>query len=161
MELVDRKTASLFSVAATLGAMAAGAPEEAENRLSEYGWNLGMAFQLADDILDFTAREKVLGKPVGNDLREGKVTLPLIYALEQATAEEKMLVETVLKNGNYETVPFRRILEVVNRYEGIKRARERAQSFTEKARSIMSQFPESRYQRALLAITDLMADRDY
>ncbi len=161
MELVDRKTACLFAVAAKLGAVAAGASEEAEARLGDYGWNLGIAFQLADDILDFTSREKVLGKPVGNDLREGKVTLPLIYALDQATPEEKLLVETVLKDGSYETVPFRRILEVVNRYDGIKRARERAQNFTERARAIMSEFPASPYQRALVAITDLMTERDY
>lgn len=161
MELVDRKTASLFAVAAKLGAVAAGAGEEAETRLGDYGWNLGIAFQLADDILDFTSREKVLGKPVGNDLREGKVTLPLIYALSEASAEERLLVETVLKDGNYETVPFRRILEVVNRHGGIRRARERAQCFTEKARAIMAEFPPSPYQRALLSITDLMTDRDY
>jgi len=161
MELVDRKTASLFAVAAKLGAVAAGASEEAETRLGDYGWNLGIAFQLADDILDFTSREKVLGKPVGNDLREGKVTLPLIYALSEASAEERLLVETVLKDGNYETVPFRRILEVVHRHRGIQRARERAQCFTEKARAIMAEFPSSPYQRALLSITDLMTDRDY
>ena len=81
MELIDRKTASLFSACARLGAISSGADESAEARLSEYAWDLGVAFQLIDDILDFTSREKVLGKPVGNDLREGKVTLPLIYAL--------------------------------------------------------------------------------
>ena len=80
MELVDRKTASLFSACAKLGAIVAGASDADEARLGEYAWNLGIAFQLIDDILDFTSREKILGKPVGNDLREGKVTLPLIYA---------------------------------------------------------------------------------
>src|ERR1035438_4349097 len=75
MELIDRKTASLFSACARLGALARGADETAEARLGEYGWTLGIAFQLVDDILDFTSREKILGKPVGNDLREGKVTL--------------------------------------------------------------------------------------
>ena len=84
MELIDRKTASLFSACARLGAASQGAAEREERRLGEYAWNLGIAFQLIDDILDFTSREKILGKPVGNDLREGKVTLPLIYALEAA-----------------------------------------------------------------------------
>src|SRR5205823_8495825 len=91
MELIDRKTASLFSACARLGAVCANAGEEIENRLGEYAWHLGIAFQLVDDILDFTSREKILGKPVGNDLREGKVTLPLIYALETAEPEERKL----------------------------------------------------------------------
>ena len=77
MELVDRKTASLFSACARLGGIAANVDEGVEARLADFAWNLGMAFQLVDDILDFTSTEKILGKPAGNDLREGKVTLPL------------------------------------------------------------------------------------
>src|SRR5512142_3022055 len=88
MELVDRKTAALFSACARLGSLAAGANDETETRLGEFAWNLGMAFQLVDDVLDFTSAESVLGKPVGNDLREGKVTLPLIYALQSASRDE-------------------------------------------------------------------------
>ena len=161
MELIDRKTASLFSACARLGAMAAGAEEAAEARLGEYAWNLGIAFQLIDDVLDFTSREKILGKPVGNDLREGKVTLPLIYALESAEAEERKLVETVLADGNYDQVPFGKILHVLHRYGGVERAQERARAFTEKARAIIAEFPESAYQRALFAVTDLVTDRDH
>src|SRR5258708_1952118 len=106
MELVDRKTAGLFSVCARLGAVVANADSAMEERLGEYAWNLGMAFQLIDDMLDFTARERTLGKPVGGDLKEGKVTLPLVYALEKATPEERLMIETVLRDRNYETVPF-------------------------------------------------------
>jgi octaprenyl-diphosphate synthase len=161
MELIDRKTASLFSACARLGAIGAGAEEAAETRLGEYAWNLGIAFQLIDDVLDFTSREKILGKPVGNDLREGKVTLPLIYALESAEPEERRLVETVLADGNYDQVPFGKILHILHRHQGIERAQERAQAFTEKARCIISEFAESPYQRALLAVTDLVTDRDH
>jgi octaprenyl-diphosphate synthase len=161
MELVDRKTACLFSVCARLGAVAAGADSAIEERLGEYAWNLGMAFQLVDDVLDFTAREKTLGKPVGNDLREGKITLPLIYALESATAEERRDVETILRERNYEQVPFRKILALLERYRGIERLKERAQAFTDKARALISTFPESAYQRALYAVTDLITDREY
>src|SRR5579863_3549030 len=109
MELVDRKTACLFSVCAKLGALVAGADSHIEERLGDYAWNLGMAFQLVDDVLDFTAREKTLGKPVGGDLREGKVTLPLVYALERATPAERRLVETILRDRNYEEVRFAQI----------------------------------------------------
>jgi octaprenyl-diphosphate synthase len=161
MELIDRKTASLFSACARLGAIGGSAEESAETRLGEYAWNLGIAFQLIDDVLDFTSREKILGKPVGNDLREGKVTLPLIYALESAEAEERKLVETVLADGNYDQVPFGKILHILHRHGSIERAQERAQAFTEKARAIIGEFPDSSYQRALLAVTDLVTERDH
>ncbi len=159
MELVDRKTASLFSACTRLGALAAGAGNSAQVEMSEYGWNLGMAFQLIDDILDFTADESVLGKPVGNDLREGKVTLPLIYALEEAGAGERGLVETVLSDRAYVRVPFADILALIERRRGVARARERARAFTEKARSIIGGFPESPEQRALCTVTDLITAR--
>ena len=161
MELVDRKTASLFSACARIGAMVGGADDSTEARLGEFAWNLGIAFQLVDDVLDFTSREKVLGKPVGNDLREGKVTLPLIYALPHATAEERARVATVLKDGKYDRAPLSKILDLLERRGGIERVRERAQFFTEKAREIISQFPESPYQRALYAVTDLITGRDH
>jgi octaprenyl-diphosphate synthase len=161
MELVDRKTASLFSACAKLGALTGGADEATEARMGEFSWNLGIAFQLVDDVLDFTSHEKVLGKPVGSDLREGKVTLPLIYALEDATAEERSMVEAVLKDGNYDRVPFSKILGMIERHRGFERVRERAQAFTDKARSIVTEFPESPYQRALTALTDLVTERDH
>ena len=161
MELVDRKTARLFSVCARLGAVASHADGHTEERLGEYAWNLGMAFQLVDDVLDFTAREKTLGKPVGGDLREGKVTLPLVYALDVATADERALVETILRQRNYDEVPFSRILALLKKYHSIERVKERAQAFTDKARQVISQFPESRYQRALLSVTELVTERDH
>ena len=161
MELVDRKTACLFSVCARLGGMTGHADAGTVERLGEYAWNLGMAFQLVDDVLDFTAREKTLGKPVGGDLREGKVTLPLVYALERATAGERALVETILRDRSYENVPFKRILALLEEYKGIERVRARAQAFTDKARQTIGEFPESPYQRALLAVTDLITERDH
>src|SRR3954469_25783023 len=90
MEVADRKTACLFSACARLGAVSAGADTAAEDKLGEFAWNLGMAFQLIDDMLDFTSREQTLGKPVGGDLKEGKVTLPVVYALESATQAERV-----------------------------------------------------------------------
>jgi len=161
MELVDRKTACLFSVCARLGALAGHADTQTQERLGEYAWNLGMAFQLVDDVLDFTAREKTLGKPVGGDLREGKVTLPLVYALECATPAERRLVETILRQRNYQEVRFSQILALLEKYRGIERVKERAQAFTDKARQIINEFPESPYQRALLAVTELVTERDH
>ena len=161
MELVDRKTARLFSVCARVGALAGHADTQTQEKLGEYAWNLGMAFQLVDDVLDFTAREQTLGKPVGGDLREGKVTLPLVYALENAGAEGRGMVETILHDRNYDKVPFTQILTLIDKHRGVERVKDRAQAFTDRARSIMSEFPDSPYQRALLAVTELVTERDH
>jgi octaprenyl-diphosphate synthase len=161
MELVDRKTARLFSACTRMGALVGGAELPVEDLLSDYGWNLGMAFQLTDDVLDFTAREHVLGKPVGSDLREGKVTLPLIYALEQAAPGERRQIETILRERSYEQVSFDRVLAIIQRYNGFERAQQRGQAFIQRAREVISGFPESPYQRSLLAITELITERDH
>src|SRR5207253_6649716 len=124
MQLVDRKTACLFSVCAQIGAIAGHGEIGMQEKLRDYAWNLGMAFQLVDDVLDFTAREKTLGKPVGGDLREGKVTLPLVYALEEATADERRMVETILQQRSYDQVPFSRILALLEKYHGIERVKD-------------------------------------
>jgi octaprenyl-diphosphate synthase len=159
MELVHRKTASLFSACARLGAIAAGADEQHETKLGDFAWNLGMAFQLVDDILDFTSTEKILGKPAGNDLREGKITLPLIYALEKAHLEDRKSIESILTDGNYENVPFMQVLQLLDHQKAIERAYERANSFSEKARSVILTFPENAAQRALIAVVDLVTER--
>jgi octaprenyl-diphosphate synthase len=161
MELIDRKTAGLFSACARLGVVAGGGSEAEEQRLGEFAWNLGMAFQLIDDVLDFTAREKVLGKPVGGDLREGKVTLPVVYALQNCDSAERALIERVVTERSYSNVSFESVLEVLERRGGIERARERAGAFAEKARTGIATFTESPYQRALAAVTDLVTDRDF
>jgi octaprenyl-diphosphate synthase len=161
MELVDRKTARLFSVCARLGALAGGGAPEFQDKLGEYAWNLGMAFQLVDDVLDFTARETTLGKPVGSDLREGKVTLPLVYALECAQPEERRFVETIVRERSYASAPFKLVLALLEKYRGVERVRERAQSFTARARALIADCPESPYQRALYTITELVIERDH
>jgi octaprenyl-diphosphate synthase len=160
MEVADRKTACLFSACAKLGAVSAGADTPAEEKLGEFAWNLGMAFQLIDDMLDFTSREQTLGKPVGGDLKEGKVTLPLVYALENATAAERQQVAIVLGDRTYDSTSFSEIYAMVERRGGIQRTRERAQQFTDRARQIVAEFPDSPYQRALCMLTDLVTDRD-
>ena len=160
MELIDRKTASLFSACTALGAAAAGADDDSESKLSDFAWNLGMAFQLVDDILDFTSTEKILGKPAGNDLREGKVTLPMIYALETASASERQVIEGVVAAGSYDQVPLMHIVQILERHDAISRAYERAHTFTQKSRAIITAYPESPAQRALRSILDLVTGRD-
>jgi octaprenyl-diphosphate synthase len=160
MELVDRKTAGLFSLCGKLGAVAAGADTRDGEKLGEFAWNLGMAFQLIDDTLDFVPRESTPSPAAGGDLKEGKVTLPLVYTLEQASVSERNLVAGVLADRGCDAVPFADVLELVDRYGGIQRTRARARQFTDRARQILAEFPDSLCRRALFALTDLVTERD-
>jgi len=159
-DLINRKTGCLFAVCARLGAVAAGASPNLEARLGDYGLNIGMAFQLVDDILDFTASSKKLGKPVGSDLREGKITLPLILALEEATAAERQKVETVLRERGYGTVSLDEVLQLIRKYRGVERVRERALAFSATAKDAIALLPESSYKSALCSIPELIIDRE-
>lgn len=159
-DLVSRKTAGLFAVCARMGAVAAAADDKTEAALGEYGWSLGMAFQLVDDILDFTSSPKKLGKPVGSDLREGKITLPLILALEHCTTPERGLVETVLRERAYESVKLEEVLALLEKYEAVGLARRRAVGFCEKAREQIADLPESAHKAALSSVTELVIDRE-
>ena len=110
--------------------------------------------------LDFTSTEKILGKPSGNDLREGKVTLPLIYALQDASPVERQTIETILADSTYENVPFMQVVKMLEHHKSIQRAYERAKGFTEKAHSLIGAFPESPAQRALRDIVNLVTERE-
>jgi len=160
LDLVYRKTACLFTVCAQLGAVVAGESPEREQDLAEFGRNLGMAFQLIDDLLDFTADEATLGKPVGNDLREGKVTLPVIHTLERCTPEERGLIATVLTEKGYRTVSQRRIVELIERYDAPAEMKRRAGAYTDRALDHLARFPESPYKRALQAVPEFVLNRE-
>ena len=160
MELVDRKTAGLFSVCGKLGAVAAGVDTQDGEKLGEFAWNLGMAFQLIDDMLDFVSCESAPGKPAGGDLKDGKITLPLVYALEQASLSERNLVAGVLRDRSYDAVALAEVLALVDRYGGIQRTRARARQFTDRARQIVAGFPDSLCRLALFTLTDLVTERD-
>src|SRR6266487_1520393 len=114
-DLIYRKTACLFSVCMRLGAILAGATPEQEEQVGRYGRDLGMAFQIVDDVLDLTASESVLGKPVASDLREGKVTMAVIHALECCSSEERSMIETVLKDRSFDHVPYAKILALLRK----------------------------------------------
>jgi len=160
MELVDCKTARLFSACGKLGALAAEADMRDGEKLAEFAWNLGMAFQLIDDMLDFVSSESEPGRTTGGDLKDGKVTLPLVYALEQASMSERNLVAGVLRDRNYDAVPFASVLVFVDHYGGTQRTRARARQFTDRARQIVAEFPDSLCRRALFTLTDLVTERD-
>ncbi len=160
LELVHRKTACLFSASMQLGAVIAKQSPAVERDLAEYGRNLGMAFQLVDDLLDFTASETVLGKPVASDLREGKVTLPLIYALRQCAAEERRRVEAVLEERAFHAVSQDEILGIVARYATPAAVTARASEYGQWALLHLERFPDSPYKRALEALPEFILRRE-
>ncbi len=159
-DLIYRKTACLFSVCMRMGAILGGATPEQEENLSQYGRNLGMAFQIVDDVLDLTASESILGKPVASDLREGKVTMAVIHALELCEPPERKLIETVLKDRSFDVVPYARVLEILRKYCSVEAASARAMQYAEAARNAISVFPDSEIKRALLWAPEFVVARE-
>src|SRR3954467_4647817 len=159
-DLIFRKTACLFSVCMRLGAILGGASPEQEGALGKYGHDLGMAFQIVDDVLDLTASEDVLGKPVASDLREGKVTMAVIHALERCTSEERKKIETILQEKAFNGVTHAHILEILERYGSLDAATARAAQYAESARKAICTFPNSEIKRALLWAPEFVVARE-
>ena len=159
-DLIFRKTACLFSVCLRLGAILGGATVEQEMALSQYGHDLGMAFQIVDDVLDLTASEDVLGKPVASDLREGKVTMAVIHSLERCTPEERASIKTVLRDRAFNGVTHAEILGILERYGSLQAATNRAAQYAESARKSICIFPDSEIKRALLWAPDFVVARE-
>ncbi len=159
-DLIYRKTACLFSVCMRLGAILGGATAEQEASLAQYGHDLGMAFQIVDDVLDLTASESVLGKPVASDLREGKVTMAVIHALERCTVRERRKIETVVRERAFDGVTHPEILEILERYGSLEAANTRALQFAELARNAICSFPDSEFKRALLWAPEFVVARE-
>jgi octaprenyl-diphosphate synthase len=173
-ELSYRKTACLFSGCARLGAVLGQQPKHIEESMAEYGRSAGLAFQLVDDLLDFTASPEQLGKPVLSDLKEGKVTLPLIFALDgngangsarfhndgnEHSSEARELVATVLQEGGFRTVRSEQITELVRASGALDRSRNLAREYANRAKSCLSGLPDTEYRRAMLAVPDFILDR--
>lgn len=158
-ELIHRKTAVLFSVCMKLGGILALASESDQQRLADYGRNLGMAFQIVDDVLDLTASEEVLGKPVASDLREGKATMAVIHALDHCTSVERGIIEAVLSNGGFNGIAPADIVAILRRHGSIDAAYERANEFANQARQSICTFPDSEIKRVLLWVPEFVVER--
>jgi octaprenyl-diphosphate synthase len=159
-DLIYRKTACMFSVCMRMGAILGKAAPEQEEGLAQYGRDLGMAFQIVDDVLDLTASESVLGKPVASDLREGKVTMAVIHALERCTPAERKAIGTILRERAFDGVTHAQILEILNRYGSLEAANARALQFAELARNAICGFPDSEFKRALLWAPEFVVARE-
>ena len=161
LDLIYRKTALLFSTSMRLGAMVAGSDESTEEQLEQYGRNLGMAFQLVDDLLDYSASAEQLGKPVGKDILEGKVTLPLILLLQRCRAEEAERISRVLQEKSYEALPWVELRNLMAEHGTMDDARSKARAYAEQAKACLDSFPDSIYKQALLSLPDFVLEREY
>jgi octaprenyl-diphosphate synthase len=159
MEVISRKTAYLIRAACQVGALLAEAQEEQVQALAEYGYQLGIAFQMADDLLDYTADTKVIGKPVGTDLKEGKLTMPIIYALNRATGEDRRRLEIIIQDPDIKEEDFEAVLELIKKYDGVEYTRERAQEHIEKAKACLEIFSASNARRLLEQLAEYVLAR--
>jgi octaprenyl-diphosphate synthase len=159
-DLIFRKTACLFSVCMRMGAILGGATPEQEENLAQYGRDLGMAFQIVDDVLDLTASEDVLGKPVASDLREGKVTMAVIHALERCTPKERERIGRVVRERAFDGVTHGEILAILKRYGSVEAANARAMQYANLARNAICGFPDSEIKQALLWAPEFVVARE-
>ena len=164
-DLIYRKTACLFKVSMQLGAVIANpdlrdGERPFEDTLGEYGRNLGLAFQIVDDVLDLTANDDILGKPAASDLREGKATLAVIHALERGTGADREAIRTVLADRSFKRVAHADILEILHRHSSLAYAMDTACAYAEAARQSIGDLPESEFKRALLWVPGFVTSRD-
>jgi octaprenyl-diphosphate synthase len=160
LDIVRRKTAWMFAACAEVGGIVAGAGGEARASLSRYGLSVGIAFQLIDDVLDFTSTEEKLGKPVASDLREGKLTLPLIYLLDEGGERHREMVETVMRERGFESVSRDEVLAAIRHHGALDRAIEDARRFADEAIESLSIFPLSDYKQALTDVPRFIIERE-
>jgi len=160
LEVIERKTAILFKAATEVGAHVAGQSEQAIQDMAEYGMCLGVAFQLMDDALDYMAEAEEAGKPVGHDLEEGKITLPLIYAMG---GDEELVqrVESVAERGCYEGDDREWVRERVARQDGYEYAMKRARSYANRAKNLLPTHVDPEMKRLLADLADFSAHRPY
>jgi octaprenyl-diphosphate synthase len=161
IEIIRRKTAALFSASLRIGGMLGELGEAKERALASYGMNLGICFQMVDDLLDLTADEKILGKPVANDLREGKLTLPAIFTLQRTGDDGLEKVRAVLDDRGFARVSAQEIARLARDCGALDEARVLAERYAEQARRDLQPFERSAYREALEALPDFILARDH
>jgi octaprenyl-diphosphate synthase len=159
-EIIRRKTAYLFGGCAQIGGLLGGVSKEQEQGLRDFGFNLGIAFQLVDDLLDYTADETALGKPVGGDLREGKVTLPIILLLQRGGAEADALIRTIVQERAVSSDQWRDVTRLLGEHGTPELAYSQALDYATRAKAALDVFPPSRERDGLVALTDYVLARD-
>ncbi len=160
-EIIRRKTAYLFGGCAQIGGMLGGVTRESEVALREYGFNLGIAFQLIDDLLDYTAAEDALGKPAGTDLRKGKMTLPAIYLLERDGGTASEIIRAAVRDRTISPESWQELSRLLAKHRAIESAHEKAVEHATIAKQHLDVFPSTPERDALMALPDYVLSRDH
>ena len=161
MQVIVAKTAALFSAAAEVGAVVAKRPKNEQAALESYGRNLGIAFQLVDDALDYSGKQALMGKSIGDDFREGKITLPVVLSYRRGTKEERSFWARTLEDGNQTADDLVYAQKLMERHNAIDDTIERAQHYGDIARDALAIFPDSPHKAALLEAVDFCVARAY
>ena len=160
-EIVGRKTGALFGACCRIPAyLVEDIDESTATALYNYGFNLGVCFQLIDDLLDFTSSTEILGKPALSDLKEGKVTLPLILTMPLATPEEREIITRIATLKSFDGIDPAEILRIVNRYDALEKTRAIARDYARRARAGLEPFPNSPAREMLDLALDFVLERD-
>src|SRR3990172_2683642 len=154
LEIIKGKTAVLMSAACAVGSIISNVSEDKQQALSKFGLKVGMTFQLVDDVLDFRANEEKLGKNLGNDLREGKITYPLIHLLSVAEPDELIQIKNTIQSDNFNSSDLAHIVEMLEKYLCLDKAYEKARSIVEEAKKELDIFEDSTEKLSLLTIAD-------
>ncbi len=161
LEVVRAKTAELFAAACRVGAVVAGQPAAVEEALRTFGLNLGIAFQIIDDVLDYSARQESLGKTVGDDFREGKITLPVILAVSRGNEAERGFWRRTLEDGDQRDGDLSHAQSLLIRHDALADAASRAGHYGDIARDALGMFPDSKMKTALLDLVDFTVERGF
>ena len=159
LRVIERKTAILFAAASRLGALLAGADAATQQRLHDYGLALGYAFQIADDVLDYASDAQTLGKNLGDDLAEGKMTLPLIHAMAQADAGTCQRLRQVVEQGDADALP--EVMAAIAEHDSLAYCHKRAEDYARKAEDALLGLPENAYVAALRGLAQYAVSRDH
>lgn len=157
MQVIENKTAKLFEAACALAAIISGQPQEIEHSLGQYGINLGSAFQIADDVLDYVGSAESMGKNVGDDLAEGKPTLPIIIARERSEAADRQRLDEAISNADVDELPA--VLEIIHKTDALAAAMECAEDCARQARQALQVLPDSQWRQALEHLADYSVNR--
>ena len=159
LDVIRCKTAALFAAACRIGAVIGGRPKVEEEALESFGLNLGISFQLIDDVLDYSARQAELGKTIGDDFREGKITLPVILSWRRGTAEDRAFWREAIEGGQSDDANLERALGLITRYGGLTDTIARAQHYGTIARDALAPLPATPWKNALLEVIDFCIAR--
>jgi octaprenyl-diphosphate synthase len=160
LQIIEAKTAVLMAACCRTGALLGGAALDQTEALAAFGTRVGLAFQIIDDVLDYTGEETTLGKPVGSDLREGKLTLPLIYALQHANAADRAtLSEALQRNSMLQGNDVKAVVQIIHRYDGFSAAHAKAAEYVRQARADLSMLPAGPPRDGLAHLAGLTIER--